>query len=285
MDLLLALHRDGTVREVGLSRQASEALAFLIDGLARAFLNAATEQHPYEPGFRPEDDGVVVLDYGLPESLWRCRQILPNDVLRLNEATLTDDPPTALVAVDTGRAPRFCFQAMDRSDVLRQERSLFFNPGGFEFNAQVGLLVPERIDAIHKGGRLHFRSEFQVHKFLGLASFFEEATSEGMKTFFGAKTFVVDDWNSLKEAANSLIRRKLHRVLASGRTFQPKKLQAIAERLGLGTPEIRKGRVVVPSGRAELRDFVRILNDDFLESLHDQEHVYLTTSKRAVKGP
>ena len=284
MDLLLALQRNGAVREVRLSARARTALTFTIDALASRLLHADTEQHEYEPGFTPEEDGVLVLKVELPEPLWRCRQTLPNDVEAVAEKTLTDEPPVGLVAVDTGRTPRFVFQAVDSRNFLRQSRALFFNPRGFDLDDRVGLVIADRIDAVHKGGQLYFRSEHTVRRFLDMGPHFKGATDEDLRKFFVGKTFAVDDWKGLEKAASDVVRRKLHQVLASGTKFEPSRVHAVAQRVGVQV-EVRGGRIVVPTTRKELADFVRIVHDDFLESMFEGKRVYLTTSKRSVSKP
>ena len=284
MDLLLALHKNGAVREVRLSPRARTALTFTIDALAARLLHAETEQHDYEPGFRPEEDGVVVLEYPLPESLWRCRQTLPNDVDAVSDKTLAGETPVGLVAVDTGRAPRFVFQAVDSRNFLRQSRALFFHPRGFDLDDRVGLVIADRVDAIHKGGRLYFRSEHTVRRFLDMTAYFQVATDEDLRKLFGGKSFAVDDWEGLKSAASDVVRRKLHAVLASGSKFEPSRVRAVAQRVGVQV-EVRGGRLVVPTTRKELHDFVRVVHDDFLESMFEGSQVYLTTSKRSVAKP
>ena len=49
--------------------------------------------------------------------------------------------------------------------------------------------------------------------------------------------------------------------------------------------EVRGGRIVVPTTRKGLADFVRIVHDDFLESMFEGKRVYLTTSKKSVPKP
>jgi hypothetical protein len=284
VDLLLALQRNKAVREVRLSPRAREALAFTLDAQAARLLHSDTEQHAYEPGFTPEQDGVLVLEYELPETIARCKQTLPNDVTPVTEALLAAEPPIGLVAVETGRAARFLFQAVDSRNLLRQGRALFFHPRGFDSDDRVGLVIADRVDAIHKGGKLYFRSEHTVRRFLDMERYFKGATDEDLKKFFGSKTFDVGDWDGLKKAAGDVVRRKLHALLASDGKLDPSRIRAVAHRVGMSL-EVRDGRLVVPTTRKELHDFVRVVHDDFLESMVEGSRVYLTTSKKRVGKP
>jgi len=156
MNLLLAIQRGEVVREVRLAREAHAALSESMGALAERFVR------------REDDDGVRMIGVALPEFLWRCRAALPNDVQALTEDSLRDQPPVALVAIDTGTSPRFCFQALGGRRVLQEGRALLFNPRAFGLNRRPGLVVADRLDAVHVEGRLHFRSEHTVRRFLNV---------------------------------------------------------------------------------------------------------------------
>jgi len=46
--------------------------------------------------------------------------------------------------------------------------------------------------------------------------------------------------------------------------------------------QLKGGKVVIPTSRAEFLDLIRILDDAYLESMLDRRDVYLTTSKKKV---
>jgi hypothetical protein len=98
------------------------------------------------------------------------------------------------VAIRTGKQPSFRFQAIDSRNILHEKRVAFFNPKGFAFNKEPGLMLPEKLDAIHEDGQLFFRSERKVSRFLDLGDVFREATSEELKAVFSKPEFVVDNW-------------------------------------------------------------------------------------------
>jgi hypothetical protein len=285
MDLLLAIHREKRLQEVRLEKAASTALTGTFETLTEAFHSSQAQVSAYAPGFKPEDDDLQFIEYDLPEFLWRCRNHLPNDVTPLGAADLTDDPPLALVALTTGRAPLFCFQAIDSRNTLRPGWAVLFNPHGFKLQREIGVAVPERLDALHRDGKLFFRSEHVVRRFLDIDAFFREATDQEIKTLFTHETFAVDDWDNLNSAATTPMRRKLNAILKSGRTFTPAQIGRAAKRADVRI-RTRGGAVVVPTERGALRDFVRIIDDAYLQSLLDGNRVYLTTSKRPLAaGP
>lgn len=109
MNLLLTIQSDETVREVRLEPATKTAVDYSIDELAKGFLDADVERLDYSPGFSPEQDGVCVLKYELPDFLSRCSATLPN-ILPVDKKSLSSDPPTSkrLYCLDQTRkeAPR-----------------------------------------------------------------------------------------------------------------------------------------------------------------------------------
>lgn len=97
MDLLLSMHQQGEIREVRIDEETRKVLAERMDGLASRFLNDDTELHPYMPGFRPDGDGLIELEFALPELLAKCGKALPNAIQPLGAKTIQEDKPTALV--------------------------------------------------------------------------------------------------------------------------------------------------------------------------------------------
>jgi hypothetical protein len=193
------------------------------------------------------------------------------------------EPPSALVAIEHGRSPRFTFQAVDNRNLLRAGGVLLFNPKGFSVNPDTAISISSRVDAIYKGKHLYFKNEHTARRFLDLDHLFRAVTDDELDQLFRQKMFANVNLASVKSVATVPLRRKLHAVLTSGREIKPKILQAVGQRVGHAI-EIRKGALVVPTERAEFRDFVRILADDYLESLQHQDQLYLTNSKRRVKG-
>ena len=280
MDILLAIRSDGSLAEVRLDPNTKAALSQKYEDLRARFLSADTEVHDYAPAFRPDDDGVLKLKYELPAPLWACRQALPNGIPELDADALAEGI-RALVGIKVGRKPVFHFQAIDNRVTIQPHRVVFLYDRVFRFNDTTGIVFAERLDAIHENGFLYFKSEMVVRRFLDIEEHFTSATDAELETLFGEPAFSVTDIAAVKEIANTPMRRKLHRVLKSGRVLDSKRIQVVAKKIGASV-QVAKGKVVVPTSLKEFRDLVRILDDDYLESMLDETTVYLTTSKKPV---
>lgn len=281
MDLFVAIQRDKSIRQLKLDARAHAELSRTFAESGRAFLGPETEVFDYEAGFTPDGDGVVRVELELPKALKSCGKQKPSDLAALDPKSLRTEPPIALVAVEQGRAPRFTFQAVDNRNLLRAGGVLLFGPKSFSVNRELAIAVSGRVDAVSAGKYLYFRNEHTVRRFLDIDHLFRAATDDELANLFAQKAFCEVELAAVKLVATEPLRRKLHFVLASGRPIKPKVVQAVGDRVGQKV-EIRRGALVVPTERAAFREFVRILADDYLESLQYQEQVYLTTSKRRV---
>jgi hypothetical protein len=283
MDLLLTIQRDRSIKHLKLQKKTADLLSTKFNNFATALRGDEIEIFDFSVGFNPGAGEVQRLKFRLPETLSRFSRALPNGVAIVDEASLKVDPPIALVGVDVGTAPRFCFQAVDNRNMLVEGRAVFFDPKGFKFNESTGILVGGGLDAMHEGGYLYFRSEHKVRRFLDIDRFFRAASDEEIGEFFSSKTFIVDDWEALKAAATTLLRRKLHAVLTDPAAFTTEAIQEVGRRVNISI-QLRAGAIVVPTDRKGFREFVRIIDDDFLESVMDHRRLYFTNSKRLVAG-
>ncbi len=283
MDLFVAIQRDKTIRQLKLDARAHAELSRTFAQIGAEFLSPDTEVFDYEAGFTPDGDGVVRVELELPRALKQCGKQKPSDLPALDPKTLRSEPPIALVAIEHGRVPRFTFQAVDNRNLLRAGGVLLFGPKSFSVNRELAIAVSGRIDAVSEGKYLYFRNEHTVRRFLDIDHLFRAVTDDELDSLFAQKAFCAVELAAVKRVATEPLRRKLHFVLASGRAIKPKIVQTVGERVGHAV-EIRRGALVVPTERAAFREFVRILADDYLESLQYQDQVYLTTSKRRVKG-
>lgn len=283
MDILLAIRNDGSLAEVRLEPSTKTALSTQYDGLRGSFIGPGTEIQDYVPAFRPDDDGVLRLKFDLPAPLWSCRQALPGGIPAL-DATALAEGIRALVGINVGKKPIFHFQAIDSRFTIQPHRIVFLFDQAFRLNDRTGIVFADRLDAVHEDGHLYFKSEMVVRRFLDIEEHFTAATDAELQTLFTEPAFAPIDLKAVKVIANTTLRRKLHGVLQSGRVLNSKSIQAAAKKIGVPI-QVTKGKVVVPTSLKEFRDFVRILDDAYLESILDGTTVYLTTSKRPVAPP
>jgi hypothetical protein len=281
MDLLLAIRRDRTLREVRLEKTAAAGVGQAFTDMDEKFRSDDIERLPYQPAYKPAANELLELVYDLPPSLWACRTVLDSTIPALDNSSLRKEPPIALVAVTCGRHPTFRFQATDNKNLLHTKWVLLTGPKHFHLNQNAGLVIGQHLDAVHEGGKLYFKSEHNVRRFLDLEKFFREATDEEIENVLNVKPFTIDNLPGVKAAANTLVRRKLAQLAASQQKFNLPALKIAARKAKVRITE-RNGALVVPSTPRELQLLVRLLHDDYLESLLGSGRVYRTNSKLLV---
>jgi hypothetical protein len=282
VDALLVVQPDRTVLHVRLGQVALTEVAGRFRRLAAAFVAGRTRV-PYAPAFTPELDEIMVIEaYPLPPELAACGRALARALPTASERVLQVSPPNAFVLIETGESPRLIFQTITSANRLTPKRAVFFGPQDFKLNEDPGLLFGHRVNAIIEDGNLLFTSEHTVRHFLDLDAYFQEATDDALDAFFAKDAFEVGDMSALKGAANQVLRRKLQRVIQTGKLPSPKTLQAAAKKyLGLKLT-IRGKALVVPTDAKEFGKFVRLLNHDYVQSVTDTMARFVTSSKRPL---
>jgi len=279
---LLAIHLDRTIRTIPAERQTAEELDDKFGRLAVGYLNER-ELVPYEAGYSPTPDEVLVTEYDLGEPLSKIKKGLPAGLKAMDSKTLAEDPPVAIVHVKPGSSPTFSFQVITKGNLLAPRSALLFGNKLFEFNEQVGLMPRDKLDALYEGGQLYFRNELQVRRFLDMEKFFTEASDELIEDYFGGNQFVVDDAGKLKSAATNLMRRKIARLAAEKVTFDMRAVKRVAGEAGLSV-KFRGTSLVVPPDRRGLRDVVDLLSDSYVRGTVRANQLYFASSKRRVSS-
>lgn len=282
--VLLADYRE-EVREIQLDRDASQRLCEFFGQRASEY--KALSSVPYEVGYTPSADETMYLSFQLPSSLGPFATAVPGKTEPLTKRDLEKGLPRALIAIlYGGSSARFLFQAVDRRNALGMTQSrvgaILWGENNFSLTREPALIPNNSIDALFESGRLYFRTDFVVRRFLPMEEHFREATDEDLQQFFSHAIFTVEDWGALKKVASNLIRRKLSRLLSGGRTYAPQVLRDAAKRAKVGL-RVKEDLIVVPADAKDLRALVDLLDDAYLESLLDKSRCYMANSKRLIK--
>lgn len=278
--LLLAIDLNRQVLKIPVEKNALAELNQKFARLTNDYV-ADREMVPYEPGYTPPVDEVLVTAYDLPPVLQQIRTAVPSGLPILDPSTLVSNPPVALVHVKLGPSPTFCFQTVTKENLLLPRRALLFGNKHFEFNQEVGLLPTNRLDAIHEGGQLVFRSELRVRRFLDMEAFFTEASDQVLEEFFEAQHFVVDDIAKVKTAATQLLRRKIAKLASESAVLDIRRVKSAAQEAGVDV-KFKGKMLVVPGDRKGLKNVVDLLSHAYVQSLVDPSRKYYASSLRPI---
>lgn len=247
------------------------------------------EHVEYDPSYKPDDDELLVVrGFKLPESIPELARAV--DAPLLTDAHIDAGNVRALVGVPHGTRENslLCFQAVDARQLLKRERvNLFMSGDHFTREERSGLVVRDALTAVYAKGDLFFPSEPPVRRFLDLSPVFSEATAPQVRAFLRHKLFAVDDEDALLRLADKWTRRKIGAIEARGivRTVKPAEVVRAGKEFGLKVSLVTVGRAKslrVPSTKPEFKDFVRLLDQDFLRSSLTTDR-FRVNSKKAVK--
>lgn len=250
-----------------------------------------SEHIEYDPNYRPEDSELLVVrGFALPSSIPDLTSA--PDVPRLGDAHIDAGNVRALVGVPQGTRDNalLCFQAVDNRQLLRRERfSMFMSHDAFTRNERSGLVIRDSLTAVYRNGDLFFPSEPAVRRFLDLSQVFTEATTPQIRSFLRHRLFAVADMDALLRIADKWTRRKIASIDARGivASMKPAAVVRVGKDFGVHVvaSTVRGSKVLhVPETKAELKDFLRLLDQDFLKSSLTPDR-FRVNSKKKLKSP
>ena len=133
------------------------------------------------------------------------------------------------------------------------------------------------------GNELLFYSYHNTRRFLDLSSYYKAATDTDLEVFAKQEALYVDDLKDFMENADALIRKKVtllqkNKVLDS---VPAKEIQTRAKAYGVKV-RVKKNQIVVPSDKAELKDLLRFLDEDYFTTILTNRKC-ITNSKKYLK--
>jgi len=184
--------------------------------------------------------------------------------------------------------PFAAFQNFDSGQVLRRgPKILFLDQQTFQKSDRTGLKVGSRASATLRDGDLLFQSETLVRRYLELDEYFEEATDDQIDDLLSHEAFASTDREAFRDLADRPSRRKITSILRRGildKVPSQKIVRTGREKFKLHietTVVDGEHRIVVPQEKKAVKQLLRLLDDDLLEStLTDAK--YQVTSKRRI---
>ncbi len=292
-------------RRLLVSNDVQQALSREFEQQAAALSDPGLRPVPYDPGYKLEPREVFVVDatlappgtngratpqtLTLPPSLVaavrapQAAEIVDADVLR-------DGGLRSLCAARGTEADlMLIFQLFQQGQVIRRGnwRYLHVLDDARTFTSLDSdcLALANSAAAVYQGGSLYFRSAVTVRRFLDLDPLFHAATNRELKHFFGGALWAPVNLPVVLAQADDVIRRKVAEIEWRHNLTQvtPRVIQEVARRHDIALSLDAKGRLAVPAEKRDLKQLVRLLADDLLES--PLTHwTYWSNSKRLAES-
>lgn len=274
---------DAQVSRVRLDAANQKKLGTMIEAQADELLDEDRARHKYAPMFAPTDGGIVTLEFTLPDDIAALTPTIPGQLPVLAIDDVEKCAAKALIAID-GKRERFCFQSVDKRSFLGPRRGvLFFGQDSNKIEDLPGIALAPRLDALYEDGVLYFTSEAVVRRFLSLDAVFNAATDKEVTALLTTSTHFTGFTKSILEHTSQWARRKVSYVQQSNilTMVSAKDLSNAAKLCGIAL-SMRSGKIVVPSTSPELRELLKFLSEDFLESPLRPKVIFEVHSKKAM---
>lgn len=278
------------VRRARLTEELQEVVSAELHRQREEFLPAGRELIPYEPGYKPDEELLVIEGYPLPAYL-RDVETAPLTLPEVSSAEIEEGRIKSLfgVAAADGRQARaMLFQSFDARQVLeRGGLTLLLDRDTFRRLETTGLVVGGKLTALLVGESLYFQSEHLVRRYLPLDDFFREATDEEIEKLLRSPVFAPTAMTDFLPLSDRWVRGKVTSILRREtlKKVPIQKITATGKVYGVEVETRRidgHRRIVVPREKAALKSLLRLLDDDLLTSqLTDLR--YQVSSKRRLK--
>jgi|GEM_PF-856645 len=276
---------------LAVSLELQGSLSALFETQRQALCDPERERIPFDGRYRPRADQLFQLQsYTAPKPVLEaisyplgCRTANADD---LEDAHIRGIMCAAMVA---GRVDAR-FQVFSRGQVLKANRlNLFLSRDTFVRMEAPGLSIADRLTAHLDGDTLYFQSFAKTRQVLDLGDAYVEATGPELQGFFANPIFDTSQLGALRDTTDQQVRQKVASLLKN-KVFErlvPTQLADVAARVGLKVQLIRDRespeRVQLPGTKKQLKQFLRVLDEDYLQSLFDETRVFETSSKRPVE--
>ena len=249
---------------------------------AESFSRGVNEELAYDPGWTRDPNQLFRV--GLTDEAAAVVDALaggPLDIAPVNVANLGPENIKALMVCDDENDTIFVqgftlAQRLDTKFALARDGNVFrrFDDSAFTIGTSLAFLIC--LDFIK------FKSFQSLRSVFDMRETYRDLTREEVVAFVGHQSLSVDDPNRFVDSASEPIRKLIKSVLELGLLDQypPEELQRVAGQMGQWI-ELRDGRILLPASFRELRDVLRLLNDDRLVSPLTGQ-TYITNSKQQV---
>ena len=280
------------VRRAPLSAELQEELSAHFANLYERDFSDEHKVLDFEPGYRPEPGAEEVSEIAPFEAPTAIVDAIksPAAPSAVTKEELEGGSVRATFGVDmvTGVA---VFQYVDSGMIIKRGAlAVILSGDAFQKRDSSGLEIGNKLHAALIGTALRFEKYHFANRIFDLSARFEAASNPQIDEFLGHPLFADMSKPSLfKEVADTWCRRKIRAIHASGQLdrISMDALQTAASKCGVNLAFDGVGpdrTLILPSTKKELKDVLRLLDDDYLDSLLTEGTTFQVNSKRKVVG-
>lgn len=286
MTVLVALchsaDQEFEIKRVEISQNVAGEIGRLFSRQLEYFLRGVEEEIEFNGDWKPDEDELLYI--ALPEPLTNIVDTCTNNTLELptiDAAQILSENIRALAAsVRHQGRNKLAIQKFSSRQILENKFSLILRNQVFNRLEDPILTINDKICAVVDREQLKFTNFGVIKTIFDLTSFYHEASDQEIDEFSEMESVDIPDIDAFKAACTQTSRKLLHAIQKSGALEERSaaEIRRAAEALDVEIT-VRKGRIVFPTNRKELRELLSFL-DDGLYRAHLSGTRYLANSKR-----
>jgi hypothetical protein len=274
------------VKRVRVTQPVQDKLGGIFQALDQLFFDGVTEELNFSGDWKPEEDELLLIDPPADaQSILAAAEGNHLALPDLNTANFANEGIRALFVghpAPPGGHPRVLLQNFSAQQILNRRFTFLQDGNSFKELTESAFALGSALTAVIEGGKIKFKSFHNLRKIFDLSTFYQEATDEQLDVFCGHANLDVGDVPQFRTTADQTIRKLVHTISKSGALDQHD-VQTISEKaaaLGLHL-DLNEGRLVMPTGRRDIKILLRFLDDGVYEASLSQVR-YQTNSKRPL---
>lgn len=273
------------IKRVPLSQEVQGKVEGVFQNQADEFFAGISEEIEFGGDWKPDPDELLTID--APGEMELVSAALDGNILGLptiDTANFMGERVRSLfLAVGSGGNRRILFQLFAAQQLLSRRFSLLLQGNSFKELTEPAFTLDNSLVAVFEGGKLKFKSFFQLKRVFSLSQFYQEASAQEVEDFCEHSSLYVGNAESFKALADEQTRKLIHAIMKSNVLGQSSVDDILEKANGLGLNlDAQDGKIVMPTDKKDIKKLLRFLDDAIYEAPLSTKR-YMTNSKRPLQ--
>lgn len=269
------------VNKLILDRRAQDSICEIFSDGTNAMVDTNLEEIEFCVGYKPDKEQIMSID-GINIEEMIIEAINNPDGVEAFVPNAREYPEIkALFTGNNEPEQLIAFQRFNKGQYLTNNRiGIIYSGNTLKEIDGFGMIIGGGIDCVIRCGKLLFRSYNNARQIFDLAQYYRSASEGEVTAFVENEKVFVEDQEGFKMTADEWTRKKIALIQDSG-VLEDNSVEEIAtsaEELGV-TIQVVEGKIVLPSDKKEMKDVLRVLDEDRYKGVFTN-NTYETNSKR-----
>ena len=269
-------------KHIRLNKNVQQNVETIFQDQEADFRQGVTDEVNFDGGWKPEPNEFLTIDVTQEAQIFI--DAINSNTLSLADIKTKGFDQENIKALFTGSSvngsTKVLIQQFSPRQMLSNKFALVWQGNAFRRLDDQAFTLDTSLACILEGGKLKFKSFHKMRSIIDLADFYSEATEPEIRSFAEHPTFKVADMEMFLNEADQTIRKLIHSVtrMETLDQYSASKIKAAAKDVKMNITT-KKGRIVMPESRAEIKTLLRFLDDGLYEAPLSKQR-YVTNSKK-----